>query len=254
MADGARRPLIAGNWKMHKTIAETRALLRELLAYALPECVDLVVAPPFTALAAAHEELAGSLVGLSAQTMHEGDHGPYTGEISPLMLRDTGARWVILGHSERRATCNESDAGVNRKVHSALAHGLIPIVAVGETQEEHERGVTRTRVVEQTRAAFAGIEADDVARCVVAYEPIWAIGTGLIDEPPSANAVIGEIRGCVAGLERARILYGGSMKGDNAAALMEQREIDGGLIGGASLHAKSFLAVVEAAAARAQAG
>jgi len=247
----ARRPLIAGNWKMHKTIAETRALLRELRAYPLPAGIDVVVAPPFTALVAASEELHGTAIGLGAQTMHEGEHGAYTGEVSPLMLHEIGVRWVILGHSERRATCNESDAGVNRKVRSALAHGLTPIVAVGESEGEHRRGETHAIVVAQTRAAFANIEPDEVARCVVAYEPIWAIGTGLIDDPANANAVIAEIRASVAGLERARILYGGSMKGDNAAALMAQSDIDGGLIGGASLKAESFLAVIEAAAPRA---
>lgn len=253
MGANARRPLIAGNWKMHKTIAETRALLRELRDYPLPDGVDVVVAPPFTALAAAHDELSGTQIGLAAQTMHEGEHGAYTGEISPVMLEEIGVRWVILGHSERRADCNETDGGVSRKVRSALAHGLIPIVAVGETREEHERGETQAKVVRQTRAAFDGVAPEDVARCVVAYEPIWAIGTGLVDEPPNANAVIGEIRASVAGLERARILYGGSMKGENAAALMEQPEIDGGLIGGASLKAATFLAVVEAAAPRARA-
>jgi triosephosphate isomerase (TIM) len=245
---GGRRPLIAGNWKMHKTIAETRALLRELLAAPPVAGVEIVVAPPFTALAAAHEELRGSSIGLGAQTMHEGDHGPYTGEISPIMLRDVGVRYVILGHSERRAGCGETDAGVARKVRAALAHGLTPIVAVGETEEEHRRNETLRRVTHQARAAFEGLAPAEVARCTLAYEPIWAIGTGLTDEPESANAVLGAIRNCVEGLENVRLLYGGSMKGENAPALMAQPNIDGGLIGGASLSAASFLAIVAAAA------
>jgi triosephosphate isomerase len=246
-----RRPLIAGNWKMHKTVAETRALLRELCAFPLDPAIEVVVAPPFTALATAHEELRGTTVGLGAQNMHETDHGPFTGEISPVMLRELGVTYVILGHSERRASCNETDAGVSRKVRSALEHGLTPIVAVGETEDEHRRELTRSRVTSQTRAAFIDVAPADVARCVVAYEPIWAIGTGLVDAPESANGVMAEIRACVPGLQGARILYGGSMKGENAAALMAQPDIDGGLIGGASLSAVAFAAVIDAAAPRA---
>jgi triosephosphate isomerase len=245
----SRRPLIAGNWKMHKTVAEARALIRDVRASALPRDVDVVVAPPFTALAAAHEELHGSHIGLGAQTMHEAAHGAFTGEISPVMLYELGVRFVILGHSERRLHFGETDAGVNRKVKSALAHGITPIVAVGETKDEHQAGRTRERVTQQIRDAFAGVVAPDAARCVVAYEPIWAIGTGLSDTPENANGVIGEIRAAVEGLQHARILYGGSMKGENAAALMAQPEIDGGLIGGASLTASAFRAVLDAASA-----
>ena len=147
-------------------------------------------------------------------------------------------------------TCGESDVGVNRKVRAALAHGLTPIVAVGETAEEHERGETLPKVLTQTRIAFDGVASEDVARCVVAYEPIWVIGTGLVDDPDNADGVIGEIRNAVAGLSDARLLYGGSMKPDNAAALLARPHIDGGLIGGASLTAASFAAIVDAAAAR----
>jgi triosephosphate isomerase len=247
MSAAARRPLVAGNWKMHKTVGEALALARELLALDLPHGVEVVVAPPFTALAALGVALRGSAIGLAAQTMHYADSGAFTGEISPPMLRDLDVRWVILGHSERRSDCGETDDGVNLKVRAALAHGLTPIVAVGENQTEHGEGATLAKVTFQARAAFAGLEAADVAKCVVAYEPIWAIGTGLVDDPESANAVIGEIRRSVAGLEAVRILYGGSMKGENAAALMAQPEIDGGLIGGASLSALAFAAVVEAA-------
>jgi triosephosphate isomerase len=248
---GSRRPLIAGNWKMHKTIAEALAFVAELRARPLPEDVDVVIAPPFTALLSVHDALRDSHVAVGAQTMSEADQGPYTGEISPIMLRDVGVRYVILGHSERRAQCGETDAGVNRKVRAALAHGLTPIVAVGESGEEHAAGRALERVVAQTRAAFAGVDEDDVARCVVAYEPIWAIGTGLNDTPDSANAVIGGIRSSVAGLADARLLYGGSMKPDNAAALLAESNIDGGLVGGASLAVPTFLAIVDAARVRA---
>ena len=238
---------------MHKTLAEARAFADELRRFPIASSdVEIVIAPPFTALSAMHEALAGTHVKLGAQTMHESDHGPFTGEISPTMLVELGVRFVILGHSERRATCGETDSSVNRKVRSALAHGLTPIVAVGETEAEHAAGSTRTRVTSQTRAAFEGVDSDAVARCVVAYEPIWAIGTGLVDEPESANAVIGEIRGSVSGLADARLLYGGSMKGANAAALMAQPNIDGGLIGGASLAVASFLEIVDAARERAR--
>jgi triosephosphate isomerase len=243
------RPLIAGNWKMNKTVGEARKLIADIRASSLPRDVDVVVAPPFTALGPVHEALAGSHIGLAAQTMNDAAHGAFTGEISPIMLYELGVRFVILGHSERRAHCGETDAAVNRKVKSALAHGLTPIVAVGETKDEHQAGRTRARVTQQIRDAFAGVVAPDVARCIVAYEPIWAIGTGLIDVPENADAVIGEIRAAVEGLQHARHLYGGSMKGDNAAALMAQPNIDGGLIGGASLNAPAFLAVLEAASA-----
>ncbi len=249
----ARRPLIAGNWKMHGTIAESRALARDLLALALPPEIDVVVAPPFTALAAVAEELYGSPLALAAQTMHDFAHGPYTGEISAPMLAEIGVRFVIIGHSERRAFCGESDDAVNRKVRSSLAHGIVPIVAVGETASEHELGETHAKVTLQTRAAFLGVSSEDVARCVVAYEPIWAIGTGLVDSPENANEVIAQIRACVDGLARARILYGGSMKGENAAALMAMSEIDGGLIGGASLTAPAFAAVIAGARSKANA-
>ena len=246
MSESGRRPLIAGNWKMHKTVAEARTLVREIRASDLPPDVDVVVAPPFTALDAAAEELAGSHIGLGAQNVNEHAQGAYTGEISAAMLYDLHVRFVIVGHSERRAM-GETDDVVNAKVRAALAHGLTPILAVGETPDEHRAHRTRERVTQQTRAAFADVSAADVSRCVVAYEPIWAIGTGLSDSPENANDVIGEIRASVEGLAHARLLYGGSMKPENAAALMAQPQIDGGLIGGASLTARSFVAVIDAA-------
>jgi triosephosphate isomerase len=179
--------------------------------------------------------------------MHVEPSGPFTGEISAPMLRDLGVGWVILGHSERRQYFCETDDSVAHKVQCALRYGLIPIVAVGETAEEHAAGRTVERVVAQTTAAFAGLGPGLVGGCVVAYEPIWAIGTGKVDTPDSANAVMGAIRACVPGLENARILYGGSMKPGNAAALTAEPNIDGGLIGGASLEVGSFVAVIEAA-------
>ena len=226
---------------MHKTPAEAVLFVRELaligpdLTYA-----DGVICPAFVALAAVGEALRGSGIGLGAQTMHWADSGAYTGEISPPMLLACGVGWVILGHSERRAFAAERDASICRKVPSALAHGITPIVAVGETLEEHEAGLARERVVAQIRAAFDGIAPEDVARCVVAYEPIWAIGTGKVDQPENANAIMGAIREAVPGLGDTRLLYGGSVKPDNIGALVAQEHIDGALVGGASLDPAGF--------------
>jgi len=248
-----RTPLVAGNWKMHKTIPEAVAFVRELHALG-PDCtrVDAVVCPPFTALAAVRDALAGSPVALGAQTMWYTDSGAFTGEVSPVMLRDCGVGWVVLGHSERRQFCGELDDLINRKIGAALAHGIVPIVAVGETAEEHAAGLTHERVVTQTRAAFAGIPPADVARCVVAYEPLWAIGTGQTDSPAGANAVMGEIRAAVAGLGDIRILYGGSVKPENIGSFVAQPNIDGALVGGASLDPRSFAALLANAAEAAQ--
>jgi triosephosphate isomerase len=241
----AARALVAGNWKMHKTVAEATAFVRALLALE-PNLgvVDAVVFPPFTALYAVGEALTGSALGMGGQTMCDCDFGAFTGEISPLMLLDCGARWVILGHSERRANNGENDAAINRKVHTALRLGITPIVAVGESAADHAGGRTHAHVVAQTTAAFDGVTPTDVARCVVAYEPIWAIGTGLSDSPPDANNVMAEIRGCVAGLEQTRILYGGSVKPDNIGAFVAQPHIDGALVGGASLEPQSFASII----------
>ena len=237
----ADRPLVAGNWKMFKIVAEATAFVRAALALQPDlDAVDAVIFPPFTALSAAGEALTGSRLGLGGQTMGDAESGAFTGEISPLMLLDCGARWVILGHSERRANNGETDAAVNRKVHLALKLGITPIVAVGESADDHAAGRTHAHVTAQTTAAFDGVTAADVARCVVAYEPIWAIGTGLSDSPAGANDVMAEIRGSVAGLEQTRILYGGSVKPDNIGAFVAQPHIDGALVGGASLGPQSF--------------
>jgi triosephosphate isomerase len=248
----ADRPLVAGNWKMNKTIAETIAFVREALARQPDlDAVDAVIFPPFTALSAAGEALTGSRLGLGGQTMCDAESGAFTGEISPLMLLDCGARWVILGHSERRANNGETDAAVNRKVHAALRLGITPIVAVGESAADHAAGRTHAHVTAQTTAAFDGVTAADVARCVMAYEPIWAIGTGLADSPSGANDVMAEIRGSVAGLEQTRILYGGSVKPDNIGAFVAQPHIDGALVGGASLDPYSFCELIANARASA---
>jgi triosephosphate isomerase len=247
---GARKPLIVGNWKMHKTIAQARAFVADLCARELPLSeVDAVLCPPFTALAAARDALAGSAIGLGAQNVCWLDEGAFTGEISPAMLVECGVRWVVIGHSERRHLFGELDYRVNEKARAALAHGITPIVAVGETAEEHAAGQARAKVCAQVGAAFAGVPVADVARCVVAYEPIWAIGTGNADSPAEANHIMGEIRAKMPGLEDARILYGGSMKPVNVAAFLGQPNIDGGLIGGASLEPASFAALLDGARA-----
>jgi triosephosphate isomerase (TIM) len=242
---GARRPLIVGNWKMHKTIAETRAFIADVRARDLALAdVDAVICPPFTALCAAQQELEGSAIGLGAQNVCWSERGAFTGEISPLMLVECGVTWVVIGHSERRAMFGELDERVHEKARAALAHGITPIVAVGETAEEHAAGKARDKVCAQVRAAFDGMPEADVARCAVAYEPIWAIGTGNADSPDEANHIMGEIRAAVAGLANVRILYGGSVKPDNIASYVAQANIDGALVGGASLEPGSFAALL----------
>jgi triosephosphate isomerase len=241
------KTLIVGNWKMNGTLAQSRELVRALLAdssWRHPD-VDVAVAPPFTALAAVAAELgANSPLGLGAQTMHWAERGAYTGEISPVMLVEIGCRYVILGHSERRGSCGETDLGVNLKTKSALAHGLVPVVAVGETLEEHNSGRTAARVTEQVRAALDGLDAGAVARCVLAYEPLWAIGTGVAEDPATADAVMATIRGCDPALADVQILYGGSVKPENVASFVAQPNIDGALVGGASLDARTFSELV----------
>jgi triosephosphate isomerase len=243
-----RKPLIVGNWKMHKTIAQARAFVAEMRARKLPlSDVDAVICPPFTALCALHEALGSSAIGLGAQNVGWAEEGAFTGEISPAMLVECGVTWVVIGHSERRHLFGELDERVNEKARAALAHGITPIVAVGETAEEHAAGRARDKVCGQVHAAFDGMPVADVARCVVAYEPVWAIGTGNADSPSEANHIMGEIRARMPGLDRVRVLYGGSMKPDNVAAFLAQPNIDGGLVGGASLEPDSFTALLEGA-------
>lgn len=248
-----RTPIIAGNWKMHKTVAEAVTLAEEVRdAVAGFSGVDVVLCPPFTALSALQQVLKGSNVGLGAQNMYFEQQGAFTGEVSPLMLQEL-CQYVILGHSERRQFFGETDESVNKKIKVALAHGLIPIVCVGENLAQNEAGETVSFVGGQVKAAFDGLSPDDAAKVVVAYEPIWAIGTGKTADAQTANGIIADsIRGVLAGLygnnvaQQVRVQYGGSVKPDNVAGFMAQPDIDGALVGGASLKLASFLPLVEA--------
>jgi triosephosphate isomerase len=247
-----RTPFIAGNWKMYKTVEEAVALVRELRAAldGLEGC-DVAICPPFTALAAVREALAGSAIGLGAQNVHWKDEGAFTGEISPSMLKGL-CDYVIIGHSERRQHFGETDEMVNKKLLAALAHGLKPIVCVGENLQQNQAGETEAVVGGQVRADFAGIGAEQSRIVTVAYEPIWAIGTGLPATGVGANDIIGKaVRGVLASLygddtaQAIRIQYGGSVKPENIAEFMVQPEIDGALVGGASLKANDFAAIVK---------
>jgi triosephosphate isomerase len=250
-----RTPLVLGNWKMNGTVAEARALagaVRDGLKR--PRGVEVGVCPPFTALGAVAETLTGSSIRLGAQNCHHEPSGAHTGEISPPMLVELGCRVVLLGHSERRKEMGETDEQINKKIHAALAHGLTPVLCVGETAEERRQGLTFTTVEGQLRAGLAGLGPEQLARCLLAYEPVWAIGTGVNATPAQASEVHGYLRGLLSELaakeiaQTVRILYGGSVKADNADALLAEADIDGGLIGGASLKAADFIAIVRKAA------
>ena len=248
-----RRPIAAGNWKMHKTLDEARALASDLRASTAGfSGADIVVAPPAVALDAVSQELVGSPIKLAAQNMHWATGGAYTGELSPVMLDDAGCSHVILGHSERRQLFGESDEGVNRKLRAAIAHRLAAIVCIGESLEEREEGVTRDKVGFQVRAALSGVAPEELGAVIVAYEPIWAIGTGKTATPEQAQEVHQHIRqvvGTLYGEEQAealRILYGGSVKPTNVEELIAQPDIDGALVGGASLRSDSFTSIAEA--------
>jgi triosephosphate isomerase len=247
-----RTPLCVGNWKMHGTLAEARALAAAVRdGLKRPRGVEVVLCPPFTALAAVAEILGAGPLRLGAQNCHWEASGAHTGEVSPVMLADVGCRYVLVGHSERRREMGETDQQVNLKVQAALAHGLTPILCVGETADERRQGLTFTTVEGQLRAGLAGLAADAVARIVLAYEPVWAIGTGVNATPAQAAEVHGYLRGLLSELgskETAgsiRILYGGSVKADNADSLAAEPEIDGVLVGGASLNAQGFIAIAK---------
>jgi triosephosphate isomerase (TIM) len=244
------RYLFVANWKMNKTSSETNAFFDAFLPLvaSLPDKADVAIAPPFTSLATAAERLKGTRIALGAQTMHWELQGAYTGEISAPMLIEAGVSYVILGHSERRAYFNETDHTVNLKVKTALELGLTPIVAVGETLDEHERGLTDDRVITQVRAAFDGVARSELIRTVIAYEPIWAIGTGKTCPPSEADRVMSTIRGCISGLDETRMLYGGSMKPDNVPQIVERPHVNGGLVGGASLDPYAFAQLIRNAA------
>jgi len=249
-----RKPIIVGNWKMHKTISETRTTLSALRAAVQDvESVEIGVAPPFTSLAAAAEVLLGSNIALAAQDMHYRDTGAFTGEVSPPMLLDAGVTHAILGHSERRELFGETDDLIASKVQAALAHQIVPILCVGETQLQRQEDETVSVITGQLSGALRELRGTDLESLVVAYEPIWAIGTGLTATPGQAQQVHEIIRDFIGDLlggamaEQLRIQYGGSVKPDNAAELLAQPDIDGALVGGASLDAESLAAIVHAA-------
>lgn len=254
-----RKPFVAGNWKMNKTVAEARHLTAELVpGIQAVKSVEKVLCPPFTALLAVAALLEGTDIGLGAQNVHWEKAGAYTGEIAPAMVAEL-ARYVIIGHSERRAYFGETDETVNKKVQAALAYQLTPIICVGETLQENEAGRTGEVVTRQVRAALQGIrwaEAGEQPPFVIAYEPVWAIGTGRAATAEGAARVIADfVRPVVAEVcgagwaEAVRVLYGGSVTGANAGEFFAQKEIDGALVGGASLKAADFTQIVQAAGA-----
>lgn len=250
-----RRPLVAGNWKMNKTVEQAALLVAGLLpGLQAIRTVDRVICPPFTSLMTLAGMLSGTEIGLGAQNLHWEASGAFTGEVSAQMVKEF-CQYVIIGHSERRAYFGETDQSVNLKIKASLSIGLTPIVCVGETLEENEGGKTETVVSRQVKNGFEGISSEDAEKTIVAYEPVWAIGTGRAASAEMANDIIaGAVRKNLADLfgggtaEKIRILYGGSVKGENAADFFAKSDIDGGLIGGASLKAEDFLKIVEAAA------
>ncbi len=247
-----RKPVLAGNWKMYKTGADALALVGELRASldAAPVSREVIVAPPFTALAAVAQALRGSGINVAAQTMHFEKEGAFTGEISPAMLKDAGASHVILGHSERRQLFGETDDGVGKKARAAFDHGLTPIVCVGETLAEREAGRMLEVIERQLERGLRALTPDEAAVAIVAYEPVWAIGTGKTATPAQAQEVHTFIRKRISASHgepvaaALRILYGGSVKPDNIDGLMAESDIDGALVGGACLKADSFLRIV----------
>jgi triosephosphate isomerase len=251
----ARRPYVAANWKMHKTAAEAEAFLDAFLPAVEPrlDSVDVVICPPYLALATVIETCLGKRLTVAAQNMHEEESGAFTGEVSAAMLVDAGAGGVVLGHSERRQLFGEADEALARKVPAALAAGLEPILCVGESEGQRDANETEAVLRRQLEADLAGVDGADLARVVVAYEPIWAIGTGRTATSEQAQEAIAFIRGVVGERDAAaassiRVLYGGSVKPDNAAELIGRPDVDGFLVGGASLEAADFLAIVAAAA------
>jgi triosephosphate isomerase len=246
-----RRPVIAGNWKMYKTIGQAVDFLERFkpLAARMNHC-EVVIAPPFTALRAVTEAAKGSLIGIAAQDVHWDKDGAHTGDVSTTMLRDAGCTHVILGHSERRQEHGETDSQVNRKLKAALAGGLVPLVCVGERLEQRESGETRQVLERQFQGAVAGLTVEEFSRIILAYEPVWAIGTGRTATPEMAGEGHRFLRQLArekfgeSEASRLRILYGGSVKPDNISGLMAEEEIDGALVGGASLDVGSFLSIL----------
>ena len=248
-----RIPVIAGNWKMNKTIVESVSLVKELKDFVRGiKGVDIVVCPPFTSLWVVKEIINGTNIHLGAQNMYWETKGAFTGEISPLMLKDVGCEYVILGHSERRQYFKETSKGVARKTEAALSDNLISIVCVGENLEEKESGKTKAIIEQEIKALFPKIDSTLIVRIIVAYEPIWAIGTGRSSSSQDANLIIKFIRELFSSeygskvAERIRILYGGSVNPKNISEFINESDIDGALVGGVSLHALSFSQIVKA--------
>lgn len=255
MSSGAtgRTPLIAGNWKMHKTVAEAEAFIQALLPrVSTADGVDVGICPSFLALQAMVDSARGSRVQVYAQNMHQAPDGAFTGEVAAPMLTEIGVHGVVLGHSERREMFGETDRALQLKVPAALASGLVPILCVGETEEEREAGDTERKLRHQVQEDLARVETERLGEVVIAYEPIWAVGTGRVATPEQAQEAIGFIRALVADrsreqAERTRVLYGGSVKAENCPDLLGLPDVDGALVGGASLDAESFAAMVDAA-------
>jgi triosephosphate isomerase len=249
-----RTPLIAGNWKMHKTIAQAEEFIAALLPrVSSADGVDVAICPTSTALQAMVESTRGSRVAVYAQNMHQADEGAFTGELSAPMLTELDVAGVLLGHSERREMFGETDRALALKVPAALAAGLLPVLCVGETEEERDRGDTERKLRHQVQEDLARLEPERLGDVVIAYEPIWAIGTGQVATAEQAQEAVAFVRALVAdrskeAAERTRILYGGSVKPDNAAELMGLPDVDGALVGGASLDAEGFAAIVTAVA------
>ncbi len=248
-----RKYVIAGNWKMNKTPAQTTALINELKPLVADATCDVIVGVPFVDLPAALEATAGSNIGVAAQNCHWATSGAFTGEVSAEMLKEMGVGYVIIGHSERRTYFGDTDVTVQQRVRAALDQGLTVILCVGEYLEQREQGVTGEVVAMQTKIALGGVSAEEMSRIIIAYEPVWAIGTGRTATAEQANEVCKLIRATIAGLygdaiaDAAVIQYGGSMNAGNAAQLLAQPDVDGGLIGGASLKAPDFSTIVAAA-------
>lgn len=249
-----RKPLIAGNWKMNGSLSQVQKLLEDIKkgGKKIFSSIEVVVCPAYVHLTRAHEVLKGAAVSVGAQNVYFAEPGAFTGEVSASMLADLGCKYVIVGHSERRAIFRENFDTVSKKFQAVVKAGLTPILCVGETQDEREHHQTEQVVREQLDAVIHAVGLEDFSKAVIAYEPVWAIGTGLTATPDQAQAVHAFIRhhlvqNKVDLANTIRILYGGSMKAENAAALLAMPDIDGGLIGGASLDAKSFLAICQAA-------
>ncbi len=250
----SHRPYIIGNWKLNKTIAEAEAFVQALLPrVAAVDGVDFGVCPSFLSLQPVVDSARGSQLGVFAQTMHQADSGAFTGEVSAPMLVEVDVQGVLLGHSERRETFGETDAALREKVPRALDAGLVPVLCVGETEEERERGEMEDKLRRQVTEDLAGVPAERLADVVIAYEPIWAIGTGKTATPDQAQEAVAFVRSLVGGLdagaaEEVRVLYGGSVNKDNLGELLAMPDVDGGLVGGASLDPAAFAQMVETAA------